>query len=456
MIDCVHCDYSFNNNRGFSLVELVLCIAIVAIATIPLMNAFSTSGIVIGKAQSVQNATSAAESVMEEVKGSTVNQLKDNPDYKYATDSLTYSAFMSMTDEEKVDYGATKAAGSKCALIKESDGFYVIYRSGIETGGESFNAITTLDADGIYSVTPTVTPTPGEISKVSDASDANSIKLPVIEKIDKGNHAVLSKEINRFDASAAETWRNNYRDANHLARDASVSSLTKIKKEVLITIDDPITSSDSADHKANIECEVRYYDGSKSQYSLDPFAFSEKVYSGSFLGSLDTRAYVFYQTAKQSIHVTHKKRGEAACPSDENIIKDEYVKITSTSVQLRSYARQVYFILQEDSVYPSGEGEDYYVLKKSGTSGTNLSIDAVTSSGNTLVKENDDAGLDSFGVIETPDKKLRVITNIPKKKGGNTHFYYNEESDHIYYVEVFVYDKNKDEIVRLKSTKDAE
>ena len=55
------------NNKGFSLIELLICVAILGIAAVPLMQTFGNAAKTNGKAQKLQNATSLAESIMEEV-----------------------------------------------------------------------------------------------------------------------------------------------------------------------------------------------------------------------------------------------------------------------------------------------------------------------------------------------------------------------------------------------------
>ena len=64
------------DNRGFSIVELVVCIAILAIASIPLYKSMTLAVKTDAKAQSMQNATSLAESVMEEIKMTSIDDLK--------------------------------------------------------------------------------------------------------------------------------------------------------------------------------------------------------------------------------------------------------------------------------------------------------------------------------------------------------------------------------------------
>ncbi len=420
-------DNLISDNRGFSLVELIVCIAIVAIATIPLMSAFSTSGIVIGKAQSIQNATSVAESVMEEIKGSTIEQLKNTTDYVSKVDeTVTLSGFNSKSAAQRVAYGngmLDDADTDKAALVQKKDApFYVFYKPNVKSNdGESFNVVATIDATESY------------IGSTGDtAIDANSIELPVIERIDKGRHAVISKEINRLDSSAVETWKNNYRDKNHLAMTETVT-VSSMNKEVEIKIDE----SGSA---IEIGCTVKYYVG--ASYASDEYHIEEKVYSGTFVGTPDSRAYVFYQTARQSIH-------------SDTVIKNENVIIKSTSDIARnaSNPRQVYFILQEDADHLTSDS-NYYMLD---AGKTKMSITADDGTGGTATKvtNNSQAQLSNDGIIESQNKALKVVTNLPKNLAGEKHFYYKEKDDYIYEINVYVYDDKDREKAHLTSTKNA-
>ena len=439
-------DNPIDDNSGFSLVELIICVAILAIATIPLMSAFSTSGIVIGKAQSVQNATSVAESVMEEIKGSSIEMLKNTTGYKYVEVSAAdydYSGFMGKSDAAKLSYCSALAGSNKGLLAQQKDKqFYVFYKHNVkpdapaESGnGELFDVVATIDASVSYNTD----------SKKTDASDANSLELPVIERIDRVKHAVISKEINRLDASAAETWKNNYAD-RHPSESFSSIVVPDLTKDVIVTI------NEVSDTQTDVECYVRYHDSDKS---FDPDTFGdgdachivEKVYSGSFADAEDARVYLFYQTAKQNIHYKNQKNGLGA---DEDKIVQEDVYITNTYAAGSEHkTRQVFLILQEDEKYSTGD-DDYYKLDYGNT---HMSINLKGGAGSVKVSQNSDDKLKDDGVIESGT--LKVVTNLEKVTGGS-HFYYNEKDDYIYQIEVQVFDSKGREKAHLKSTKNAE
>ncbi len=444
---------SINDSRGFSLVELIICIAILGIATVPLISAFTTSGRVISKAQSMQNATSIAEAVMEEVKGSTIEQLKGKyPSVVNASlDGLNYSDFLA-DGYDRLSLGTGSLGGNKAAFENATDKpFYILCKTEEKsdapegsTDGELFTVVASIDASGSYN---------GAVG--DSAIDANSIELPVIDRIDRGKHAAISKEINRLDSSAVETWRNNWRDKNH--KDSTQNGpMVNLTKEVIITIDDPSADADASTHLANVECTVRYYDSAASDFDSDEFHVSEKVYSGTFLGTADSRVYLFYQTAAQSIHTNNAIN---SLSNDEDIINQENIIITSTSAAgySRENPRFVYLILQEDEEHSTGDS-DYYML---GEGATHMSIIINDGADEVTVSSNTSTDLSTDGVIALPsasatDKTLMVITNLPHGMGVRQPFYNRAKDDYIYAVDVFVYDKNNEEKVHLSSTKDAQ
>ena len=63
-------------NKGFSLVELLVCVAILAIISIPLLNSFLVAGKTNEKAKKIQRTTTLAQNIMETVKSQNLSQLQ--------------------------------------------------------------------------------------------------------------------------------------------------------------------------------------------------------------------------------------------------------------------------------------------------------------------------------------------------------------------------------------------
>lgn len=86
------------NNKGFSLVEVLIAMAILAIVSLPILATFSNAARINSRAKKIENATTAANNILEEAKVSNVNKLTDihsKTDCKYTLTSdnngiLTY------------------------------------------------------------------------------------------------------------------------------------------------------------------------------------------------------------------------------------------------------------------------------------------------------------------------------------------------------------------------------
>jgi len=63
------------NNKGFTLVELILAMTVLAIIVIPLLRAFVASALTNNKAAKVQRATACAQNFIENLKSSTVSDM---------------------------------------------------------------------------------------------------------------------------------------------------------------------------------------------------------------------------------------------------------------------------------------------------------------------------------------------------------------------------------------------
>ena len=77
------------NNSGFTLVELMIAIAILGVIVGPFMHSFVTAARTNAKAQQIQNATMLATNLMEEVKANDMEDLAFQFNYPTRDDSTS-------------------------------------------------------------------------------------------------------------------------------------------------------------------------------------------------------------------------------------------------------------------------------------------------------------------------------------------------------------------------------
>lgn len=288
--------------------EVLVAVAILAIVFTPLLKSFTTASYVNAKAQKTQNATSLAEKVLEEVKGKSIQELHDLA----VTDS---SVSFSPLDED---------GGLSVGNLTNNPPYEIVYENVTATQGITYDAKVTIDT-AQYSHDKTGMDETDD--GYSDISDANVRDLPKINHIDSHKHAVLSWEINQYDAKALENLA-----AENSKSAGDVSSLKteyyyKAEKDINIVI-----KEDSGMTK--ITCEVEYKSGNATDKTLKYL-----VYSGYFdepMPGQETEiggpnVYLFYTLSEQVA-----SSGEA--------FKRENVTIEDTTTGKR---HSIYLIMQD-------------------------------------------------------------------------------------------------------------
>ena len=201
------------NQKGFTLMEVLVSIAIVGIIFLPLLSAFSDSAKINNiSAKKLQRSTTAAQTVMEEIRSydsieTLVNLYEDtanNGGKMMRTDETFHNAYTSS--------------------IKANDGTfnnkkYYFVKKGIESDGKKFNARITVDT-----------------SKYQTLNDEG---VPVIESLGAGSTIMASEQADQIQ-SVLQDLANNDKYASY-----SVNQLANnLKKIIHIEISD--TAIDAA------------------------------------------------------------------------------------------------------------------------------------------------------------------------------------------------------------------
>ena len=278
-----------NSDKGFSLVELIIVVSILAIAAIPLMRSMAMATRVNAKAQSMQNATSLAEHVMEDVKSSDIEAI--------------------------VNANGGFDASGKCEYT---------YPLKTATQGEQFDATVTIDISGYMTGDGDIT------TKSDNVKDANRLKLPVIEDIDTLSQAVLTsqKEFNKYDSAAQSFFNEKKADYDPFNIDPTKKNPANIDSKE-ITIEKKNVSGGY--NGVTVKASVTYKSGGES--------FVRELYTGSFIAEkkddgsykkLDSNIYIFYRkgTIAETIKIIDKSHPDVETATDSHRIY--FIRLSST------------------------------------------------------------------------------------------------------------------------------
>lgn len=260
------------NNKGVSLVEILVTIAIIAIIAAPLINTFINAMNVNSKARLIQNGTSAAQNVAEKFK------------------------VLSM-DTLVAEYGVSP----------DEDGKY------------TFTDISVKGADGEdFLIDVELDPTDYMVGASDDKIDVNGVNLPVFSGLHGSESIVLYRQYAGFDDQLQDLFKAQGHDyiADNIT-DPSVRS--NIKKSTNLNIKCNYDSG-TAKYKYDVGIEITYsYAGSTSVTVTKSL---EKTYTGDQIHSIYLICPIFdiYSTMDagldciyntDQINVTYSYTGEA-------------------------------------------------------------------------------------------------------------------------------------------------
>lgn len=396
-----------NDNSGLSIVEVLVAVAILAIVFVPLLKTFTQASTINSKAQKLQNVTSLAEGVMEDVKGKSIQELHD-----LAVDDPKVSFL-------PLDEDGTLTKGN----LKNVPPYTVTYKNVTATQGITYDAVVTIATDKYKNTDRRDERKAG--NDICDVSDANIRELPQINKVDSNKNAVLSWELNKYDNKALE----------NLAAENSVSGsdIATLKDSYKDTAEKYINieiKEDTDTSSTKVSCEVEYKTGTASGKSLKYL-----VYTGYFVEPLASEPagpdiYLFY---------TLSENVKDGASNIADPIKKENIKIEDKTTGKR---HNVYFIMQDGvdklsttngsevtlDISGSGYSESIYYDK------TSIFTDAITylAGGSTTDDESDD---------------VYFFSNLKDKNGNSGELFNSKSKDRIYYVTVEIKEHGKPEVL---------
>ena len=396
-----------NDNSGLSIVEVLVAVAILAIVFVPLLKTFTQASTINSKAQKLQNVTSLAEGVMEDVKGKSIQELHD-----LAVERADVSFL-------PLDKDGTLKKGN----LNNVPPYTVTYENVTATQGITYDAVVTIATENYKNKTKGA-------DDIGDVSDANIRELPQINKVDSNRNAVLSWELNKYDNKALENLAvENFAPKNSVT-DPDIAKLKESYKKTAEKYINIEIKEDSETSCTKVSCEVEYKTGTASGKSLKYL-----VYTGYFVEPLASEPagpniYLFY---------TLSENVKDGASNIADPIKKENIKIEDKTTGKR---HNVYFIMQDGvdklsttngsevtlDISGSGYSESIYYDK------TSIFTDAITylAGGSTTDDESDD---------------VYFFSNLKDKNGNSGELFTSKSKDRIYYVTVEIKEHGKPEVL---------
>ena len=396
-----------NDNSGLSIVEVLVAVAILAIVFVPLLKTFTQASTINSKAQKLQNVTSLAEGVMEDVKGKSIQELHD-----LAVERADVS-FLPLDEDGTLTKGD----------LKNVPPYTVTYENVTATQGITYDAVVTIATENYKNKTKGA-------DDIGDVSDANIRELPQINKVDSNKNAVLSWELNKYDNKALENLAvENFAPKNSVT-DPDIATLKESYKDTAEKYINIEINEDSDTSSTKVSCEVEYKTGTASGKSLKYLVYTGYFVEPAGSGVSGPDIYLFY---------TLSENVKDGASNIADPIKKENIKIEDKTTGKR---HNVYFIMQdgvdklsttngsEVTLYISGSGysESIYYDK------TSIFTDAITylAGGSTTDDESDD---------------VYFFSNLKDKNGNSGELFNSKSKDRIYYVTVEIKEHGKPEVL---------
>ena len=392
-----------NDNSGLSIVEVLVAVAILAIVFVPLLKTFTQASTINSKAQKLQNVTSLAEGVMEDVKGKSIQELHD-----LAVERADVSFL-------PLDKDGTLKKGN----LNNVPPYTVTYENVTATQGITYDAVVTIATENYKNKTKGA-------DDIGDVSDANIRELPQINKVDSNRNAVLSWELNKYDNKALENLA-----AENSVSGSDIATLKDSYKDTAKKYINIEIKEDTDTSSTKVSCEVEYKTGKNASDK----SLKYLVYTGYFVEPLASEPagpniYLFY---------TLSENVKDGASNIADPIKKENIKIEDKTTGKK---HNVYFIVQDG------------INELSTINGSEVTINVSGSGYSETISYNKTSIIpDAITLLagaSTPDDEsddVYFFSNLKDKNGNSGELFTSKSKDRIYYVTVEIKEHGKPEVL---------
>lgn len=258
------------NTKGFTLMEVLISIAMVGILFMPLLTFFSHSSKLNINAKNLQRATTVAQSVMEEVRAyDTIHEMCEN--YEDSTNTQLKRVSDFGVGSHTVSGGALLTVDSLGNKGYEQDKYY-FKRTGIVSDGKTYSAQIEVDT--------------------TEYDKLNKDGVAVISSLGSGSTA-MAVELNETMSALYEFQSRNWSKGGNVTLDKLVSEL---KKTIKISITDESTDPSVAisDGMMHLRIYNEYTISDTSIPGCDTPILSANLYNEEVVYEKLKGIYIFY------------------------------------------------------------------------------------------------------------------------------------------------------------------
>jgi prepilin-type N-terminal cleavage/methylation domain-containing protein len=279
------------NNRGFSLVEVIVSMAILAIIAVPLLSYFVTSAEYNARAKNRQKAVVLAQSIMEQCKDKSIEEIAKSfhTTSNFPTEFTIVSPTKLNNDASRVEevdafgnsVGTKGGSGSYIGntFTNSADGMLYYAVKNIEEDGNRYDALITIDTN------TTVGDTYYDTNINQKLYEIKAIKSPknvvAVETTQQARAIIHMSDLNRTYCENQNAAHASDSTWTYLVPESEANILNALRRNMYIDID-PIGSSNT---QVKVKIYYKYYcpgisecpTDMSSAIEIDPPLYQETV-----------------------------------------------------------------------------------------------------------------------------------------------------------------------------------